>query len=131
MKTIAWFKTVSRLQLTLRAIVLFSTVSIAAAQDKTNTSSQEPQNSTLNFSTLTNTKQKSLQPYYEALKTATYGRQRFSVFEQLAEHHINMGTSDSVIYYGNLYVTELKRWDKGQRPQKNILYKSLFYSRPW
>ncbi len=114
------------LQLTLHAIVLFSTVSIATAQDKTNDPSQEPQSNTINFSTLTNTKQKSLQPYYEALKTATYGRQRFSVFEQLAEHHVNMGTSDSVIHYGNLYVTELKRWDKA-KDHKRIYYTKAYF----
>ncbi len=114
------------LQLKLHALVLFSTVSIAAAQDQTNDPSQESQSNTINFSTIANTKQKSLQPYYEALKTATYGRQRFSIFEQLAEHHINMGASDSVIHYGNLYVTELKRWDKAKEHKRIYFTKAYF-----
>lgn len=94
------------------------------AQEKANDSLKEPQGKTLNFSTIANTKQKSLLPYYDALKNAQYGSQRFSVFEQLAQHHIDKGTSDSVIFYGNLYLRELGRWDKPLMSKKPYFTKA-------
>ncbi len=126
MKTIAWFKTVSILQLALHALVLFSTVSIGFAQDKTNDPPQEPQSNTLHFSTVANTKQKSLQPFYDALKTAAVGRQRFSIIEQLAKHHIDKGNSDSIIHYGNLYVRELKNWIRPTADKKSYYTKAYY-----
>ncbi len=124
MKTIASFRIFSTIQFTLHAVVVLLVAITASAQEKTNDSLQEPQGNTLNFSTISNTKQKPLQPYYNALKNARYGTQRFSVIEQLAAHHIDKGTSDSVIFYGNLYLRELDSWDKPNTSKKLHLTKA-------
>lgn len=60
------------------------------------------------FSTIPNTPQKSLEPYYKALKTLKKGAKKFSVIEQLAHYHIENSNSDSIVYYGNLYLRDLQ-----------------------
>ncbi|QLG47192.1 tetratricopeptide repeat protein [Costertonia aggregata] len=70
------------------------------------------------FSTIPNQRQKSLEPYYDALKEASYGVQRFSIFDQLAEYHIKKGNTDSIMYYGNLYVKEIVNWDKTEEEKQ-------------
>ncbi len=77
----------------------------------------------ITFSTIPNNREASLEPYYKALKNADFGSQRFSVFEQLAELHIQKGNTDSILHYGNLYVKELGNWDK---PETN---KQLHYAK--
>jgi len=70
------------------------------------------------FSTIPNTKQKSLEPYYKVLKNAEYGVQRFSVIDQLAAYHIDQANTDSILYYGNLYQKELELWDVSEDAKK-------------
>lgn len=104
-------------------IKLFSSIPllfVGFMYPQTDTLNQSGQNSTIRFSTITNTRQKSLEPYYRALKDAKFGEQRFSVFEQLAAHHIDKGNSDSIVHYGNLYLRELQTWDK--RAEEKSLY---------
>ncbi len=72
--------------------------------------SQAEPGQTIRFSTIPNTKQKALEPYYQALKNAEFGVQRFSVIEQLATYHVEKGNSDSILYYGNLYLKEVGNW---------------------
>ncbi len=79
------------------------------------------------FSTIPNTPEKSLQPYYDALKTATYGEQRFSIFDQLALYFIDKGTTDSVLFYGNLYAKETANWDKPESVRKNYASRAYYF----
>ena len=78
------------------------------------------------FSTIPNTKQKSLEPYYKALKNATYGVQRFSVIDQLAAYHIDQANTDSILHYGNLYQKELELWDNSEEAKKSH-YSEAYY----
>lgn len=80
----------------------------------------------ITFSTIQHDKQKSLEPYYKELKKADYGIQRFSIFEQLAEHHMKKGNTDSILKYGNLYQKELGNWDKSDI-EKNQQYAKAHY----
>jgi len=60
------------------------------------------------------------------LKKASFGVQRFSLFEQLAEEHIKKGDTDSILKYGNLYEKELANWDKNEQ-EKNHHYAKAHY----
>lgn len=80
----------------------------------------------ITFSTIPNHKQKSLEPFYEELKEATFGVQRFSIFEQLALEHMKKGDTDSILKYGNLYEKELGNWDKSE-VEKNYHYAKAHY----
>lgn len=80
----------------------------------------------MSFSTIPNYKQKSLEPYYKALKEATYGVQRFSIFDQLAEYHTQKGDTDSIMYYGNLYLKEIISWDKPEAEKQSYYTKAYF-----
>jgi len=78
------------------------------------------------FSTIPNTKQKSLEPYYKALKNAEYGVQRFSVIDQLAAYHIDQANTDSILYYGNLYKKEIALWDAPENTKKLHFSKAYY-----
>jgi len=94
------------------------------AQDgNENPTNQEGQQ--LTFSTIPNQQQKSLQPYYDALKTAKFGTDRFLIFEQLAAHHSQRATTDSILFYGNLYLTEIQNWDR-PLTEKHIHYTKAY-----
>ncbi|ADY29852.1 tetratricopeptide repeat-containing sensor histidine kinase [Cellulophaga lytica] len=71
-------------------------------------------------------KDKTLQPLYDALKDADFGAQRFSIFDQLIDHHAKKANTDSVLHYGNLYVQELGNWDKPEK-EKKYLYAKAYY----
>ncbi|QCX02257.1 histidine kinase [Aggregatimonas sangjinii] len=85
-----------------------------------------PEEQVITFSTIRIEKQESLEPYYEALKTATFGTQRFSIFEQLAEHHSKTGNTDSILHYATLYEKEIGNWDKPE-DDKNRNYAKAHY----
>ena len=72
-------------------------------------------------------KDKSLQPYYDALKTAEFGTQRFSIFEQLIASHTQKANTDSILHYGNLYVQEIGNWDKPEDEKKPYLAKAYYF----
>lgn len=101
---------------------LWSTITIG--QDIETDTIQEIQRIT--FSTIPNDKQKSLEPYYDALKNADYGVQRFSVIDQLATHHIDQANTDSILFYGNLYQKELELWGVPEDSKKMHYSKSYF-----
>ena len=86
--------------------------------------SGESEDQVITFSTIPNDRQKSLQPYYEALKNAEFGPQRFSIFEQLAELHSEKASTDSILYYGDLYVKELQNWDRTTAEKHNYFTKA-------
>lgn len=73
--------------------------------------SQDETTQTIRFGTVPNEKQLSLEPYYEALNQAEFGKERFSIFEQLAAEYTKKGDTDSVLKYGNLFEKELGNWD--------------------
>lgn len=106
----------------LALIWLFTT--IAFSQDVETDTVQETRRIT--FSTIRNEKQKSFEPYYAELKNASFGVQRFSIFEQLAEEHMKKGDTDSILKYGNLYEKELGNWDKSEQ-EKNHHYAKAHY----
>ncbi|WP_237332462.1 ATP-binding protein [Zobellia amurskyensis] len=96
------------------------------AQDVDVDSTKTNNTQRVTFSTIPNNREASLKPYYEALKNATFGSQRFSVFEQLAELHIKKGNTDSILHYGNLYVKELGNWEKPDS-EKHLHYARAHY----
>lgn len=80
----------------------------------------------ITFSTIPNTKQKSLETYFDALKNTTYGVQRFSVIDQLAAYHIDQANTDSILYYGHLYQKEIELWDTSVE-RKSHNYSNAYY----
>lgn len=72
-------------------------------------------------------KDKTLQPLYDALKDADFGAQRFSIFDQLIDHHAKKANTDSVLHYGNLYVQELGNWDKPEKEKKYLFAKAYYF----
>lgn len=72
-------------------------------------------------------RQKSLQPYYDALKTAEFGSQRFSIFEQLIAYHTLKANTDSILHYGNLYVHEIGNWDRPNDKKRSYLAKAYYF----
>ncbi len=103
--------------------LLFCSWSMVTLGQETDTV-QEMQRIT--FSTFPNDKQKSLEPYYKELQIASFGAQRFSLFEQLANEHIKKGETDSILKYGNLYEKEIGNWDKSEK-EKNYQYAKAHY----
>lgn len=87
---------------------------------------QDSTTQTIRFGTVPNERQKSLEPYYEALDQAGFGTERFSIFEQLAKEFITKGDTDSILKYGNLYEKELGNWDKPDN-DKNHYYAKAHY----
>ncbi|WBU88219.1 tetratricopeptide repeat-containing sensor histidine kinase [Cellulophaga omnivescoria] len=104
---------------------IIATFQLAAAQEK-DSLNKEDNPSFFSFSWSKIQKDKTLQPLYDALKDATFGAQRFSVFDQLIEHHAKKANTDSVLHYGNLYVQELGNWDKPEKDKK-FLYAKAYY----
>ncbi len=78
------------------------------------------------FSMIPIERRKSLEPYYEALKDAAYGTERFSIFEQLATAHMEKASADSIRHYGNLYIKELTNWDRPEA-EKTSHYAKAYY----
>lgn len=107
------------------AVLLFFISSFSLAQNAQQDTVQESQRVT--FSTIPNEKQKSLEPYYAELKTASFGEQRFSLFEQLAEEHMKKGNTDSILNYGNLYEKEIGNWDKSEEEKKYHYAKAHYF----
>lgn len=88
--------------------------------------SQDTVSQTIRFGTIPNENQKSLEPLYDTLKTAPFGTARFSIFEQLTEHFIKKGNTDSILKYGNLYQKELGNWDESA-VEKDRYYAKAHY----
>ena len=86
-----------------------------------------PEDQKITFSTIPEKKPKSLQPYYESLKTATFGAQRFSIIEQLAAHYIKTGSTDSILHYATLYEKEIGNWDKSESDKNENYAKAHYY----
>jgi len=86
-----------------------------------------PQNQKITFSTIPNYRQKSLQPYYDALKQAEFGAQRFSIFEQLAELHSKTSNTDSILHYATLYEKEIGNWDRPENDKNRNYTKAHYY----
>ncbi len=107
--------------LLLWAVLLVGTVCAKAQTDTVTT------NKTIRFSTIPVSHQKSLQPYYKALKEAEYGTQRFSIFEQLAQAHIEKAATDSIMHYGNLYLKELASWDQTEDDKQPHYAKAYYF----
>lgn len=107
------------------ALFFFLASSVSFAQDTKKDTVQETQRVT--FSTVPNIQQKSFEPYYVELKKATFGVQRFSIFEQLAEEHITKGDTDSILKYANLYEKELGNWDKSVSEKKYHYAKAHYF----
>jgi len=86
-----------------------------------------PEEQIITFSTIRNEKQESLEPYYEALKTAEFGVQRFSLFEQLAELHSKTSNTDSILHYATLYEKEIGNWDRPEVDKNRHYAKAHYY----
>ncbi len=97
------------------------------SQGKMTEQQGDDEDTVIRFSTIPVERQKSLQPYYDALKDATFGVQRFSLFEQLATAHIEKADTDSILHYGNLYVKELINWDKPENEKAPHYAKAYYY----
>ncbi|RKR07819.1 signal transduction histidine kinase [Maribacter vaceletii] len=84
-------------------------------------------NQMVNFSWSKRSPEKSLQPFYELLKTTEYGAQRFSVIEQLIEHHTKKSNTDSILHYGNLYIKEIGNWNQTEHIKLRHYSKAHYY----
>lgn len=107
-------------------IFLYLIVSFTFAQEQKQEKDTVQRTQRITFSTIPNEKQKTLEPYYKELKKASFGIQRFSLFEQLAEEHIKKGDTDSILKYANLYEKEIGNWDKTSKA-KNRHYAKAHY----
>ncbi len=121
-------KYISNILRTFLSLVFLVPLQFSLAQETQSDSLNQTseQDDKIWFSTIPNTKQKSLEPYYKALKSATYGPQRFSVIDQVAAYHMDQANTDSILYYGNLYQKELELWDKLES-EKKIHYSRAYY----
>ena len=84
-------------------------------------------NQMVNFSWSKRGPEKSLQPFYELLKSTEYGAQRFSVLEQLIEHHTKKSNTDSILHYGNLYIKEIGNWNETEHIKLRHYAKAHYY----
>ncbi len=114
------FQNERRILLTISLLASF----LITAQEVETDRVQETERIT--FSTIPNDRQKSLSPYYDALKNAQYGTQRFSVIDQLAAYHIDQANTDSILHYGNLYRKELELWDAPE-DTKNMHFTKAYF----
>ncbi len=111
---------------TIFSILLLSCTILVSAQKTENDTLDEVSSKRITFSTIPNDRQKSLEPYYKALKNADYGVQRFSVIHQLAMYHMDQANTDSILHYGNLFQKELGLWDVPE-DSKKIYYTKAYY----
>ncbi len=111
----------SLLYFLLLTIFMMDTFGIKAQTDTVTT------DKTFRFSTIPVSQQKSLLPYYQALREASYGTQRFEIFEQLIQAHIGKADTDSIMYYGNLYLKELANWDQTEEDKQPYYAKAYFF----
>lgn len=109
--------------LTLLLVIVFQLVN---AQEIDSTKTEKDEAPFFSFSWSQIELDETLKPYYDALKTAEFGAQRFSIFDQLIEKHAYKANTDSVLHYGNLYVQELGNWDKPEK-EKKYLYAKAYY----
>ena len=91
-------------------------------KDTTKTTTQ-----TINFGWSKRINSKSLQPYFDQLKTAEYGVQRFSIFDQLIEYHIKKSNTDSVLHYANIYLKETRNWNETEKIKDRYSSKADYY----
>lgn len=82
---------------------------------------------TINFSWSKRINSTSLKPYFEKLKTAEYGAQRFSILDQLIEYHIQKSNTDSVLHYTNLYLKEVRNWNQKESIKERYSSIGHFY----
>ncbi|PKB41952.1 signal transduction histidine kinase [Cellulophaga sp. RHA19] len=107
-------------------LLLVSVFQLVSAQEIDSTKTEKDETPFFSFSWSQIQLDETLKPYYDALKTAEFGAQRFSVFDQLIEKHAYKANTDSVLHYGNLYVQELGNWDKPEK-EKKYLYAKAYY----
>ncbi|SMC32712.1 tetratricopeptide repeat-containing sensor histidine kinase [Cellulophaga tyrosinoxydans] len=82
---------------------------------------------TINFGWSKRTNSTSLKPYFDQLKSAKYGAQRFSIFDQLIEYHIKKSNTDSVLHYANLYLKETRNWNESDLIKERYSAKADYY----
>ncbi len=96
------------------------------SQDSTSTSTKD-ESPLIQFGWTKRVKEKSLEPYYNQLKTIEYGTQRFSIFEQLIEHHTKRNNTDSILHYGNLYVKEIGNWNETEKIKERHYARAYYF----
>lgn len=82
---------------------------------------------TINFGWKQRTNSSSTKPYFEALKKASYGVQRFSILDQLIAYHSQKNNTDSVIHYANLYTKEVRNWNETKDVKNSYSAKAHYY----
>lgn len=90
-------------------------------------SSDSTTTQTINFAWKKRTNSSSTKPYFEALKNAEYGVQRFSVLDQLIEYHTQKNNTDSVIHYANIYLKEVRNWSETRQVKNKFSAKAHYY----
>lgn len=82
---------------------------------------------TINFGWKQRINSSSTKSYFEALKNAEYGVQRFSVLDQLIEYHTQKNNTDSVIHYANIYLKEVRNWNESRQIKNRFSAKAHYY----
>lgn len=94
----------------------------SSTKDSSNTKSQ-----TIQFGWSQRRSPESLKPFFEKLKTTKSGVQRFSIIEQLIEHHIKKSNTDSILFYSNLYKKEVGDWNQTKHIKQRHYAKINYY----
>ncbi|QWX85637.1 sensor histidine kinase [Cellulophaga sp. HaHaR_3_176] len=111
---------------TLLIFCFFSLVVSAQNSEKEKDTTKKTSN-TINFGWSARKGSDTLKPFFDKLKTAEYGVQRFSIFDQLIEHHTQKSNIDSVVNYANIYVKEIRGWDQTEHIKNRYLAKAHYY----
>lgn len=105
----------------------FFSLAISAQNDEKEVDSTKNTTQTINFGWSKRQGSESLKPFFDELKTAEYGAQRFSIFDQLIDYHTKKSNIDSVVEYANTYVKEIRNWDQTEHIKNRYLAKAHYY----
>lgn len=117
--------TFTKLKVLIVLIWCLPMASVLAQNSKKDTNTTKTQ--TINFGWSKRINSKSLQPYFYQLKTAEFGAQRFSIFDQLIDYHIKKSNTDSVLHYANIYLKETRNWNETEKIKERYSAKADFY----
>ncbi len=120
-------KKLPQLFLVFLVTLFIITPNLFFGQDSTAVDSTKNAGQIINFSFQTRHKSKELEPYYKKIKNSKYGVQRFSILDQLITHHKQKNSTDSVLYYSNLYIKEIRNWNQTDHIKTRYFSKAHYY----
>jgi signal transduction histidine kinase len=118
---------ITKYKLALLVLLTILIPNLFFAQISTTVDSTKNSGQKIYFGFQTRHKSKELEPFYKELKNSKYGAQRFSVIDQLIAHHTKKNSTDSVLYYSNLYIKEIRNWDQTEHIKTRYFSKAHYY----